>query len=197
MPRNEGSVPVRDRNARLRNRLPRSSVAFAFGWLESSRGATACCAIIPPVAGGLEVTSGNRAFPRTFPLVNRIILESFRLFSKPRLGTVFGRIVAELDCSTSDYSFSTFPQVGRVVGQYRQLLQPRGGTAAAPPPVLCWYCGFRPFLGTGNNKSPGQCPGWYRGKRSIFLLSGSDERAHYPVKHVKLLRQTSIGGGVS
>lgn len=161
-------MPVRDRNARLRNRPPRSSVAFAFGWLESFRGATARCKTISPVAGGLEVTSGNRAFPRTFPLVNRIILESCRLFSKPRLGTVFGRIVAEFDYSTGDYSFSTFPQVGRVVGQYRQLLQPRGRTAAAPPPVLCWRCGFRPFPGMGNNKKPRSMPGLVPRKALYF-----------------------------
>jgi hypothetical protein len=117
------------------------------------------CEIIPMVAGGLQVMSGNRAFLKTFPQFNSIIPESCRLFFKAREIVGTGGFAAKPCYSTSDYSFSAFPQVRRAVGRYRQLPQVRGGTAAVPPPVLRWYCGFRPFPGTGNNEKPRSRPG--------------------------------------
>ena len=113
---------------------------------------------------------GNRAFEGTFQLVNSIILESCRLFSADRENVLTGGFAPKPGYSTSDYSFSSFPQVRRAVGQYRQLLQVRGGTAAVPPPVLRWYCGFRPFPGTGNNEKPRSKPGLVLQKCSFLII---------------------------
>ena len=98
--------------------------------------------------------SENRAPELSFPQVNAIILESCRLFSADRENVLTGGFAPKPGYSTSDYSFSAFPQVGRAVGQYQQLLQVRGGTAAVPPPVLRWYCDFGPFPGMENNRKP-------------------------------------------
>ncbi|SFX36866.1 hypothetical protein SAMN04487823_10458 [Olsenella sp. kh2p3] len=89
----------------------------------------------------------NNAQELTYPQVIAIILESCRLFSTARENVLTGGFAPKPGYSTSDYSFSAFSQAGGAVKQYRQLLQVRGGTAAVPPLVPCWYCGFRPFPG--------------------------------------------------
>jgi hypothetical protein len=127
------------------------------------------CKIIPLVAGGLRVMSGNRALKRTFPQVNAIIPESCRLFSEARMGAVFGKIASEPDCSTSDYSFQAFPQVGSAAEQYQRLLPARGGTVAVPPPVLRWYCDFGRFSTVKNNRKPRSKPGLVLRKMSYFI----------------------------
>lgn len=126
--------------------------------------------IIPLVAGGLQVMSGNRAFLKTFPQVNAIILESCRLFSAAHENVLTGGFAPKPCYSTSDYSFSAFPQVRRAIGRYRQLLQVRGGTAAVPPPVLRWYCDFGPFPGTGNNGKPWSRPGSVLRKTLVLII---------------------------
>ncbi|MGN0034881.1 MAG: hypothetical protein ACI364_04065, partial [Coriobacteriales bacterium] len=73
----------------------------------------------------MQVASGNRAFLKTFPQANAIILESCRLFSAARENVLTGGFAPKPGYSTSDYSSSTFPQVVDDVSQYRQLLQSR------------------------------------------------------------------------
>lgn len=114
--------------------------------------------------------SGNRAFLKTFPQVNSIILESCQLFFTDRENVLTGGFAAKPCYSTSDYSFSALPQVGKVVGQYRQLLRVRGGTAVVPPLVLRRYCGFRPFPGTGNNEKPRSKPGLVLRKMLVLII---------------------------
>ena len=101
----------------------------------------------------------NNAQELTYPQVIAIILESCRLFSTARENVLTGGFAPKPGYSTSDYSFSAFPQVKRAIGQYQPLLQVRGGTVAVPPLVLRWYCVFRLFPEAWNNKKPRSMPG--------------------------------------
>lgn len=123
--------------------------------------------IIPLVADGLEVMSGNCLSDELFAQVISIIPESCRLFSpaRPDLARWRNRL-ARASCA-GDYSSRSFPQVGWAAGVYRL---PSRAWVAQPVyhPQNRLVHGFRALSGRrGISETAGESASWYKKRHSI------------------------------